>query len=113
MTLHQARREAARRGQGWKVRRDARRLGGWYIRSPTPVVSRADWDALIKQHRGRCFMCRRRSKLVREHNHRTGRIRFPACSGCNCALGLLARAGVRTYRALMLWGERAGVVAWT
>ena len=113
MTYHQARREAARRGPGWKVRRDARRLGGWYVRSPRPKISARAWAALVKQARGVCFMCRRRRKLVREHNHRTGRIRFPACSACNCALGLLARTGVRTYRALLLWGERAGVVAWT
>ncbi len=68
---------------------------------------------MVRVARGRCFLCRKRRPLVREHNHKTGGIRWPACSECNCALGMLARAGVRTYRALLLWGERAGVVAVT
>jgi hypothetical protein len=110
VTKSEARREAARRGHGWTIRRDARRLGGWYVRSPLPPrVSTKKWAALVREVRGRCMLCRRRRALVREHNHRTGRLRWPTCSLCNCALGMLGRAGVRSVQAMQLWAVRAGI----
>ena len=108
MTLREAKAQAARRGEGWTIRRDARRRGGWYIRSPRPKISRAAWQQMVRTWRSRCALCRRRTRLVREHNHRTGRIRFPTCSHCNCALGLLGRAGIKNVQGAAAMGGRSG-----
>jgi Recombination endonuclease VII len=96
--------------RGWTIRRDARRRGGWYVRTPQPRVAKSVWAAMLKSMRGRCPLCRRRATLVKDHSHRTGRIRWPICNLCNLALGHLGRAGVRGYWTLMRWATRAGAV---
>lgn len=44
---------------------------------------------------GRCALCERRTELVIDHDHATGKVRGLICAQCNTLLGWLERPGVR------------------
>lgn len=50
-------------------------------------LSRKDYQILFEKQNGECLICNKKSKLVVDHCHETGKIRGLLCSKCNCALG--------------------------
>lgn len=44
-------------------------------------------EEMLKVQRGKCAVCKRRRKLVIDHNHKTGKVRKLLCSGCNFRVG--------------------------
>ena len=54
-----------------------------------------EYDQILEVQRGVCAIChrtgssKRRTRLVVDHDHETGKVRGLLCDGCNRALGLL------------------------
>jgi len=51
-------------------------------------LSMDDFRRMIKKQGGKCAICKRRTKLVTDHCHKTGKVRGLLCSRCNTALGI-------------------------
>ena len=49
---------------------------------------------------GRCKICRRKRKLVPDHNHKTGKFRGWICVNCNVGLGHFQESKKIMFRAL-------------
>lgn len=47
--------------------------------------------ALMIAQRGKCAICRKKSKLDLDHNHTTGKVRSLLCWSCNTKLGWLEK----------------------
>src|SRR6266508_7031334 len=54
-----------------------------------PLLSVAEYDALLESQGGGCAICGDvpKGRLVVDHEHETGRVRGLLCSACNVALG--------------------------
>jgi hypothetical protein len=77
-----------------------RRLG----RDGAPMTVQ-EWNDIKREVGHRCFVCRRRRRLVVDHDHDTGFVRAPACREDNLIEGLLKKIGIRTYDQLMQWAH--------
>ena len=55
------------------------------------------YEQMLSNQQGRCFICRRPSKvwLHVDHDHVTGHVRKLLCAPCNHAVGFVERAGLR------------------
>lgn len=49
-------------------------------------ISLTDFRDMIKEQDHKCLICNRRTKLVVDHDHKTGRVRGLLCRGCNAVL---------------------------
>lgn len=58
------------------------RLRSWY------KISKLDYDKMSKQQKGLCKICKKKEKLVVDHNHKSDAVRGLLCSLCNQGLGL-------------------------
>jgi hypothetical protein len=47
------------------------------------------WETLFREQQGCCAICRRKKRLLTDHNHKTGKFRGLICYPCNSAIGLL------------------------
>lgn len=74
------------------------------VRASKYGITPADYRALHRQQRDRCFTCRRRlnARGVVDHCHKTGRVRGLLCGRCNVAEGLLKRANLVAWAARIL-----------
>lgn len=61
-------------------------------------LSREDYQSLQEEHGGRCAICRMKSRLEIDHNHKNGKARGLLCHGCNVALGY-AKENIKTLLA--------------
>lgn len=51
-------------------------------------LTEQQYAAMVRQHQGRCRLCRRRENKLRiDHCHKTGRVRGLLCHDCNVGLG--------------------------
>lgn len=48
-----------------------------------------DYQKLLIAHNKRCAICKKKTKLHVDHNHKTGRVRGLLCGSCNRGLGIL------------------------
>jgi hypothetical protein len=114
MRYHEALREAARRGPGYRVRRDRRRKHGWYIRTPVPRITKREKLAMLREQNYRCLICRCKLTMktaVADHDHKTGRIRSLTCRADNLLEALVGRRWTmrRVARILALRAGADGV----
>jgi hypothetical protein len=72
----------------------ARVLRYSYGITPQDVVDMA------KAQRYRCQICRRKCRLVVDHDHKTGKVRGLLCTPCNTSLGRLENNMKRTVKYL-------------
>lgn len=59
------------------------RLRSWY------GISKADYDKMFIEQKGKCKICNNVRKLSVDHDHDTLKVRGLLCSKCNIAIGLL------------------------
>ncbi len=52
-------------------------------------ISLEEYQALIKESEGVCYICKTEAKLHIDHNHTTGKVRKLLCRLCNTALGMI------------------------
>lgn len=55
-------------------------------------ITLSDFNSLVKKQDEKCALCKKKEKLVIDHNHKTGRIRGLLCKRCNYLM-----AGVDWY----------------
>jgi hypothetical protein len=51
-------------------------------------LTRAEWSRIKKGQNHRCLICRKKTHLVVDHDHKTGLIRGLLCKKCNLMLGM-------------------------
>jgi hypothetical protein len=44
---------------------------------------------MVEKQSGRCMICRRKVRLVVDHNHSTGKVRGLLCDRCNLLVGFV------------------------
>jgi hypothetical protein len=59
------------------------RLRSWY------GISKDQYDSMYQSQNGACKICTKKTKLVVDHDHKTGSVRGLLCSKCNQGIGLL------------------------
>jgi len=67
------------RNQEYKDRKNAKRAN--YI------LQDGEKEKLFKEQKGLCAICKTSTKLVIDHDHKTGKIRGLLCHNCNIGLG--------------------------
>jgi hypothetical protein len=50
-------------------------------------LTREEYEKKCKEQGYLCLICKRKSKLCVDHDHRTGKVRGLLCSSCNAQLG--------------------------
>lgn len=50
-------------------------------------LSRNQYETLVRETEGKCFLCGIQEKLILDHNHKTGKARKFLCRSCNFKLG--------------------------
>jgi Recombination endonuclease VII len=63
-------------------------------------LTRPEMVAIERSHAGACAICRRETKLVVDHDHKTGKVRGLLCSTCNTGLGKLGDNADRLRQAI-------------
>ncbi len=61
-----------------------------YNRKSLYGITQEEYDQLLKQHRGRCAICKGTNNgktLHVDHDHRTGKVRGLLCTNCNHGIG--------------------------
>jgi hypothetical protein len=61
-------------------------------------LSESDWQRIS---RNGCSICCKRSDLVVDHNHNTGKVRGALCRQCNAAIGLLQESQTLVEKAAL------------
>lgn len=73
--------------QRGKDKRDPKENRARWLRSRYDI-SVEDYDSMLRKQDGKCYICKKRARLVVDHNHRTGKVRRLLCPQCNQAIGL-------------------------
>ena len=50
-------------------------------------ITLEQYDATLKKQNGRCAICQIKRRLIKDHNHITGKFRGLLCYSCNVRLG--------------------------
>lgn len=63
--------------------------GKWSRRKKKYGITKAQYDALLAEQNGNCYICgvHEEYNLRVDHDHSTGKVRGLLCSACNVALG--------------------------
>jgi len=76
------------KGKALARRQHAQRRGA--IISTSKPMTAADWTEIVKRHRGRCYYCKKKTKLTMDHvvplkkgGQHTRTNVVPACGPCN------------------------------
>lgn len=67
-------------------------------------ITLAEFEARATEQNHRCAICRRKKRLVVDHDHETGHVRGLLCSSCNLAIGLLSESLELTERLVVYLG---------
>lgn len=51
-------------------------------------LTKEEWLKLVKEHGGKCAICKNEEKLQIDHCHQTKKVRGLLCARCNKAIGL-------------------------
>lgn len=65
------------RGKYWAIQARRRRFG----------LDPEGYETLLRTQKGKCAICRKKRKLVVDHDHVTGRVRGLLCQPCNMGIG--------------------------
>lgn len=71
-----------------------------YRRRARYGISKEEFGAMVESQKGECLICRRKKKLVVDHDHKTGSIRGLLCGGCNVMLGHFRDSAVLIQRVI-------------
>lgn len=52
-------------------------------------MARGTYDRMVQNQNGLCAICKKRKKLVVDHDHATGAVRALLCQGCNVRVGFV------------------------
>ena len=63
-------------------------------------ITTEDYNNFYKNQNGRCAICREKTPLVIDHNHKTGKVRGLLCYKCNSGIGLLQDKVINLVRAV-------------
>ncbi len=64
------------------------------------------WTKLCNKQKGVCIICHRKSKLVIDHDHKTGKIRGLLCIHCNMLLGIVEKLDIEIGGAVKRYLKR-------
>jgi hypothetical protein len=81
------------------LRSNCRAAESWADLKRRYGISEAEWDAMLRQQGGRCYLCEFPTRrLVVDHNHTTGVVRHLLCIACNLQAGWHEANAVRFAR---------------
>ena len=69
-------------------------------------LSIEEWTKLCNRQKGVCAICHRKTKLVIDHNHKTGKIRGILCIHCNMLLGIVEKLNIEIGGAVKRYLKR-------
>src|SRR5437899_621710 len=77
-----------------------KRERAWRIWGVDPSFNAKSFNELKKNQGDRCALCRRKTNLVLDHDHTTGKVRGLLCRTCNLFVGLYEVRGIRFFYAI-------------
>ena len=64
-------------------------------------INGTDYNRIYNLQDGKCKICDKKTKLIVDHNHKTGNIRGLICNRCNLSLGFIEATKERLFRIIL------------